>query len=755
MTRKFLGYTALSLAVLGSSGAIVENAAAQETVSSDEIIIVAERRSANIQDVPLAVSAFTPSTLEELKVSDSLSLAKFVPSMVGANNTGLGSANAYFLRGLGNTESIATFDPPVGAYIDNIYIARQNANNYQLLDVERIEVLRGPQGTLFGRNTTGGAINVILRKPGQQYGGYVEAGYGSYDRYMVRGSVDIPVNDKVFTKLSGFKLADGGYMRNLATGEVLNSRDQYGGRADLRVEIDPDVTWDIGYEFTSDAGVNMPNFDRTGGLTPYTAVTPVGSFPGQLTSTRPFFNKTRSALREGSCEGDVFNDWLVNARGNCMISQQTAWSSNLEWDLGGATVNFISGYRNLEQNFAVDFFNSTGARGGFTIVNQGEHSQTSHELTIASDFFDGTLRTIGGFYYMEETNETKLTDGASAGPLAFVISDRFLDNGTQTMALYLQGDYDITPQDTITLGARYTVEDKDIAYAQLNRIAPGSAVVGGTALVLNTNALVAANIPLTQDNYRLTPRIAWKHDFTDDVSAFISATSGFKSGGWNARSTAANEITPFGPEKVWSYEAGLRAQMFDRALTFNATAYFMDVEALQLSSGFTRPNGSVAFLTQNVGDMDVSGLEIESRWRVTEDLSVFSNLSLMDAEYTASRDASQRVSTSDKPVRTPDVTFNAGFNWDVPLGNFGTFNASSVASYVGEYWVSTNNEQAVALTGEYWLVNAGLGWKAPGDAWSLNLDCTNCFKEEAVATWLFYTYPIEINRWMLRLKYDF
>jgi iron complex outermembrane recepter protein len=755
MSKRLFGITAASIAALSAGAALNTGAAFAQDAESDEIIITAERRAANIQDVPLAVSAFDPGTLEELNVTDSLSLAKFVPSMVGANNTGLGSANAYFLRGLGNTESIATFDPPVGAYIDDVYIARQNANNYQLFDVERIEVLRGPQGTLFGRNTTGGAINVILRKPSAEAGGYVEAGVGSYDRYMVRGSFDMPISDKVFTKLSGFKLEDSGYMQNIATNETLNSRDQYGGRLDVRVLFSDDLMWDVGYEYTSDAGVNMPNFDRTGGLTPYTAVTPVGSFPGQLTSTQPRFNVTRSGLREGNCEGSVFDDWLLRARGNCMVSQQASWTSNFEWQLGGATVNFISGYRRLEQNFAVDFFNSASSRGGFTIVNQGEHTQTSHELKITSDFFDGKLRTVGGFYFMDENNETNLTDGASAGALAFVISDRKMTNTTQTSALYWQGDFDLTDVDVITLGARYTIEEKELEYAQLNRIAPGSAVVGGTALTLTTNALIAANIPRRLESNRVTPRLAWRRTITSDINVFASVTSGFKSGGWNARSTLANEILPFGPERVWSYEAGLRSQFLDGALTFNATAYFMDVSALQLSSGFTRPDSSVAFLTQNVGDMEVRGLEFESRWRLTPDFSLFSNLSLMDAEYTASRDASQRVSTRDKPVRTPDISFNGGFSWDLPLGEFGVMKVSGVATYVGEYWVSTNNEQLVSKTGEYWLVNAGLGWEAPSGDWSINLDCSNCFAEEAVATWLFYTYPVEIDRWMLRVRYAY
>lgn len=161
----------------------------------EEIIVTAERKEASLQDVPVAVSAYNETLMEKLQIEETLDLVNVVPNLFGGNNTGLGTANMYYLRAQGNDESIATFDPPVGTYVDDVYVSRQNANNFAFFDVDRIEVLRGPQGTLFGRNTTGGAINVVLKKPGESTGGFAEIGFGRFSELMVRGTVDLPVSD--------------------------------------------------------------------------------------------------------------------------------------------------------------------------------------------------------------------------------------------------------------------------------------------------------------------------------------------------------------------------------------------------------------------------------------------------------------------------------------------------------------------------------------------------------------------------------
>ena len=161
---------AQSIAVIALSAMALDTAYA----AIEEVTVTAQRRAQNIQDVPLAITALSEEELQERQIDEPIDLINYVPNLFGGNNTGLGTANAYYLRGLGNTESIATFDPPVGTYVDNVYIARQNGNNVSFFDIDRIEVMRGPQGTLFGRNTTGGAVSIHMKKPAEELGGWVE-----------------------------------------------------------------------------------------------------------------------------------------------------------------------------------------------------------------------------------------------------------------------------------------------------------------------------------------------------------------------------------------------------------------------------------------------------------------------------------------------------------------------------------------------------------------------------------------------------
>ena len=186
----------------------------------EEVVVTAQRREEKIQDVPIAISAFSEAQLEQFNVTQALGISKLIPNLLAFNNTGLGTANGYYLRGIGNTESIPTFDPPVGTYVDDIFISRQNANNFGLFDMDRIEVLRGPQGTLFGRNTTGGAVNLIMKKPAKEFGGYAEAGFGQFNQVTGRGSIDVPVSDTVLTKLSAYYIKDDGYIDAAHVGKL-------------------------------------------------------------------------------------------------------------------------------------------------------------------------------------------------------------------------------------------------------------------------------------------------------------------------------------------------------------------------------------------------------------------------------------------------------------------------------------------------------------------------------------------------------
>ncbi|NJS14101.1 MAG: Plug domain-containing protein, partial [Sphingopyxis sp.] len=190
------------LLILNSGAALLAAPAMAQTSAQpdddraglEDIVVTAQRREESAQDVPIALSAFSAAELERRNVTDALALTQYVPNLIATNNTGLSTANTYYIRGIGDGESLASKDPPVGTYIDDIYFSRQSTNNFAYFDIERIEVLRGPQGTLFGRNTTGGAVNVHLKKPAEEFEGYVEAGYGRFDQVSLRGGVDLPVS---------------------------------------------------------------------------------------------------------------------------------------------------------------------------------------------------------------------------------------------------------------------------------------------------------------------------------------------------------------------------------------------------------------------------------------------------------------------------------------------------------------------------------------------------------------------------------
>ena len=226
----------------------------------EEVVVTAQRRAESLQDVPVAVSAFSDEQAAKIGITETLDIARIVPNFIGHNTAGLGTANTYSLRGLNNTESIATFDPPVGTYVDDFFIQRQNANNYSLLDIDRVEVVRGPQGTLFGRNTTGGAVRVILKDPGEEFGGFVEAGGGSYDRVNIRGSVDAPASDTFLTKLSGYYMDDSGFVESKVTGEDnINAEKNRGVRGAFQWNVANNITWDASITYIKNDHANLLN----------------------------------------------------------------------------------------------------------------------------------------------------------------------------------------------------------------------------------------------------------------------------------------------------------------------------------------------------------------------------------------------------------------------------------------------------------------------------------------------------------------
>lgn len=650
MTTRKSGIRNSAIFGLALASLVTMPAHAQEAQGEEEaqegglnvIVVTAQRREESVQDIPIAISAFSAEELETRGVSNALEVTQFVPNLVGLNNTGLGTANSYFLRGVGNTESIATFDPPIGTYVDDIYLSRQNANNLSFFDIERLEVLRGPQGTLFGRNTTGGAINVILKEPGDEFSGYVEAGYGSYERYLVRASVDIPLADSFAVKVSGYFQDDEGYALNTTTGERVNENDGWGARVGFRGELSDNVRWTGSYMHTFADSGNILNFDcdpadptNCAGRFVTTGLTKNGNFNGLLTGPKNNFGQGN----------EVTLDFV---------------SSNLEIGLADdITLNLITGFVSLDQNFALDFADGRGLPstsspvppvlgytfGGFTIANEGDHTQFTQEVKITGSLADGLFDFVGGVFYFEEDNTTDFGDIFTL-PFAppptgfpFILADRTLKNSAEAWAGYFQGDVNVTDRLKVTAGIRYTEEDKSFDVRD-NRASCNDGTIEATCV--DTQNLVATNglaIPNTQNVGIWTPRFAINFEPADDILLFASATRGFKSGGWNARGTSASELLPFGPEKAWSYEAGFKSEFWDRRVRLNVTAFQLDVEGLQTPSAFIRPDGSLAFITRNFADYRNRGVEIELNTAPVDGLNFFASVGYQDDNYRIDRNA--------------------------------------------------------------------------------------------------------------------
>ncbi|MFO1426985.1 MAG: TonB-dependent receptor [Steroidobacteraceae bacterium] len=685
MNTKLRRSLVLTAAALTAPAAYAQSEAPQDTGALEEITVTAQRRAENIQEVPIAISAFSANELEKRNVASPLQLIQYIPNLNGNNNTGLGSANVYFLRGLGNTESIATFDPPVGTYVDDIYIARQNSNNFGLFDAERIEVLRGPQGTLFGRNTTGGAINLILRKPGEVRRGLAELGFGSFGEVRARGVIDLPVNDRLSTQFAAYYVKSDGYVKNVTTGKKDNAEDEKGVRAAMRVKLSEDVIWDASLNYVYSGTFNKLNFECG---TVAAAGTPAGGCNGRYENSafgsQPMSNIFVSVLNATNNGTTLAPTFVANGkteRSEGIDTNTLLASSNLQVAVGDATLNFITGFMHLQQDYLYDFSEGRQGRsiggvtvagldtapllqrplivataagvlspnGVFVLAQQSAGDQFSQEVKLSGNAFGDKLNYVGGLYYFREDYRTEVADiitsfNAGAATLAAQVprayttvlsADRLISNSTTSWAAYLQGDWHFTDQFKATVGVRFTDEVKTVGVTDLRdpRAAPVVAGVGRPDLRLETANLQRLGIPTRLSTTMVTPRFALNYTPVDDVLLFASATRGFRSGGWNVRGGTAAAFTPFKPEKAWTYELGAKTEWFDRRLRANLTAFFLTDKQFQSPSAFVDATGATVFITRNDADMENKGVELELQAVPVDGLNLYLSAGIQDAKY--------------------------------------------------------------------------------------------------------------------------
>ena len=567
--------------VLAQSG---ETGAAQLA----DIVITAERRTTSLQDTPLSVSAITAESLADANVTDTESLSYSVPGLVLQRDV-VGKA---VIRGIGTENFTVGGDPGVATYVDGAYIARSSTAIFDFFDVERVEVLRGPQGTLYGRNATGGVINVISRAPSQDPEAYVNATYGNYDAMRLEGAISGPVTEGIRVRLAGLYHNRDGFTDNIFPGlearglDELDTKDLWALRGRIDFDLGEAVTLElIGDIYRDDS--NPPAFWYTDDTLPWQG--PNSVFPRDLRTVSQGFETDTPGFAPGELE--------VGQAGR---QDQTGVTARLTWDAGPVIVTSTTAYRDIK----FEWINDGDGLSDFVVVYfQRDYSeQFTQDIQIASNT-DGPLQWIVGGFYLNEDAE-----GIYAIPLggfSTILYDG--TNETEAFGVFAEGTYTIGDL-SITAGLRYSDETKD-------------------ATLLYRFPFIV-ELPLQEqsaDFSAVTPRLVIDYQIADDAMVYASVTRGFKSGGF---SLLDNPINAFDQETIWAYEAGFKSRLLDRRLQLNGAAFFYDYKDQQLSQVT-----NLATQTTNAGSSTIWGFELEWDALISDQIRMTGNLAYLNTEF--------------------------------------------------------------------------------------------------------------------------
>ncbi len=701
----------------------------------EEIVVTAQKRSESLQEVPISIVAFSGDEIERLNISNTIDLVKNIPGMTGVNNVGLPQAAAYFIRGIGQDESVSTMDPAVGTFVDGVFMSRQIANNSRLYDLESVEVLKGPQGTLYGRNTTGGAVRIITQKPTEETEGWVDLAYGEFETFEASAKFNFPITDNLFAKLTAFTIDQGeGFLENVTLNRDQWKRDATGARAQF-LFVPSDRTEIL---FTVEQ-----TEDNTGGI--------VGA------------NKLSACCGDDiyKVESGLENTWAE--------TDFTAYSMKATVDLKNDTqMEIILSDHDLTHSFNNDY--SDQVVPAYSIPNLSDHEQKSYEMNFTGS--GGNVQWAAGVSHYYEKSHVLFGDalflfgGVVAGTFM-----RDLTNTTDATAIYADFDFDLGNGWGLTIGGRYTDDDRSVDVEQfidLNGV-PWTARTKENFMDrsgwLSTaaigapfdNATVEALGTLTSiDVNEFTSRIVVDYQPNDNMMFYASVGDSFKGGGWASRVTAASDFVDLRPEYVDNVEFGMKSQWMDDALRLNITYFNADYTDLQITA-IDQVTG--AFVYSNKADAEVDGFEGELLYAASDNLTLFANFATLDGGYTELRPGAEGIADKDLK-RTPDFSYRLGVIYDTLLEN-GELNFTGVLNREDEYFNNQNNTPAglrpavskIDLTFTY----------VPNDGnWRVMAGCTNCSDKEAIHSTLdfvalgFITQFQDLPRlWRVSYKYNF
>lgn len=681
--------------------------------SLEEVVVTAEKREENLQDTPIAITAMNEETLQELRINDLKGLGDFVPNVrvLALNSTQVSSAAS--IRGMASAEPSLAQDPKVGFYLDGVYLSKNTGSVFDVVDLERVEVLRGPQGTLYGKNTTGGAINLVSKKPSGELGFRQQLTGGDRGRFRSSTTLDLPAFGDFAVKLGYVKTQHDGFITNTYPNgpSSIGSKNNDAWRLALRWEPSETFSADFSYQAADTRG-SPPAGQLTDVLLDYTQV-PV------ITSLAPFNvvpateNPFLQALTSGAVSPNRLGSLNLDNQGYEEYDIRDT-SLHLSWQLGNAELRSITGYHDLDGGM-IGNDQDGGAWsvpfGHFALAEYGgnvkTHTSWSQEFQLIGSSADQRWEYVAGLYYFEEEAEELhnrwdlliyLPGGAFPG-----FDDGVLVNQNALLGPPPAG-----------LGEEYSVDNTSwAAYTQVTWLPPIAGDRMGLTLGLRyTEDEKAATILDASPNWQqsktwtnFNPTATVTYQFTDSINGYAKVATGYNAGSHPVR--AGNEeafALTADDETLIDYEVGLKSELLERRLRLNIAAFLYDYQDLQVNDFVS---GATVLL--NAGAATIQGFELESAFQLNEHLAIGLDYGYLDFEYDEFVIGGVDIADSTRAPFAPEHTLHAWSTWTLSLGSKGELRARLDASYTDEYVFSpTLFERGTA--DERTIVDARVSW---------------------------------------------
>jgi iron complex outermembrane receptor protein len=670
--------------VLSALAVALPQAAFSQSSALEEVIVTAERRAQDAQDVPIALTIIGGSEISPAGISSISDVALKTPNLT-FTQFNIGEPQL-FLRGLGTTIDSAGADPTVSVFIDDVYVGRSAGATSDLYDLERIEVLRGPQGTLYGRNVTGGAISIVTKRPSEEFEAKLGVTVGNYGLTVLRGLVDGPIGDNLAGNLSFSKRDRDGYAYSNRSGQELDDADNFSLRGKLLWDISDNTELLLGFDYSTDDNNgqcrNLTKLDNPAG--DHNAG---GVFVPVLKQIKADTNsedpRTCAMTIEQYAERDVFG---LSAR------LQMEFTNDL-------SLTSITAYRELEYSWLQELGGLDSPPNLLSVEdNEGDDAdQISQEFRLTKD--GDRLFWVAGAYYFKENVDRFANVPIFFGPGSPVAPGALLDrswlqSATNTsMALFGQVVWSMTDALALTLGGRHTWDEKEMDNAYYS--SPGNEVYNFKGLEESWD--------------EFTPRVTVDWQVTDDHMLFATWSKGYKSGVFiSQNTTAALAETPLEPEEATNMEIGAKTRWFDNRLQFNLVYFDLENENQQL---FRLENFTL--VSENFGT-ESSGIELDFIAALGKNLTLSGMYASLDAEIVGGQFAGNVA------PRSPDYKYSVALNYNAALGNGGILDFDASVSYSDNWYMEATN-QGVSYMDDYSIVDASVRYTSSGGNWEVTL----------------------------------